>query len=146
MVASNNRNVLSNSTGGPSSKGFYWTKVRFQQSCVLFRCSRGELLPCFFPASQGHLHSLACAPHQSDLCLHLSPLTYSLGSTAGEATTMRSWSNTTKSSPCLPQLEKACAKQPRPSAAKNKQMKGKKGVGTKKITWRLIKCNWPTPP
>ena len=43
-----------------------------------------------------------------------------------EATPVRSLLTTTKRSPCLPQLEKACVQQWRPSAAKNKIKKNQK--------------------
>ena len=49
-----------------------------------------------------------------------SPHTYSLCSATREATAVRSPHTTTKSSPCSPQLEKACTQQRRPNAAKNK--------------------------
>ena len=52
---------------------------------------------------------------------HWSPCTQSLCSTTREATTMRSPCTVTKSSPHLPQLEKACVHQWRPNAAKNNQ-------------------------
>ena len=45
---------------------------------------------------------------------------YSLCSTTGEATAVRSLCTAVKSSPCSPQLEKARAQQQRPNAAKNK--------------------------
>ena len=52
-----------------------------------------------------------------------SPCAWSLCSTKGEATAMRSPCTAMKSSPHSPQLEKACMQQRRPNATKNKLIK-----------------------
>ena len=49
----------------------------------------------------------------------LKPVCLGLCSTTREATAMRSLCTTTKSSPCSPQLEKACVQQWRPNTTKN---------------------------
>ena len=75
----------------------------------------------------------------------LSLCTYSPCFTAREATAMRSPRTAMKSSPCLPQLEKACMQQRRPSTVKNKInkfFKNPKKPKSKQHKTENNKCWW----
>ena len=121
-----------------------WLRIHLPMQGSRVRALTREDPTCHRAAKPVHHNYRACTlePMSHNHWAHVPPLLKPVclepGLCKKEATAMRSLHTATKSSPCSPQLEKACAQPQRPNAAKKKKKKliykEKKEVG-KTILW-----------